>query len=415
VSIQGDKILLEVMPREMDHVALYVGNNRPVAENMESEENRLPSLKRKLVKAFFIGVVVSLLLGVIVQYTMICLLLILTFALNYKAVYLLAHRAMFVFSLKEGDAAIIIAGPDEEKGSYIRTAMNYSGHHIGGVNEEVLDGAPRKTMLSEIFPGIFWLTAIPGTKSILKYKMARSVFKDGKVVSFDDKVTRVVVNTFQYAMVMAGFETGAMVPVGFTLAVKINIARPKTVIENTQWLTIVTNAVWDVIRQFISDLDDPEKVSRYMQETPRDVEGNPLDTLGAVFMNQLQVKNKKSKNGGYRPVLEIIRQELGVIISDIDVKDLDLGAWAETAEAFIKTEREGKAKVREAELKGDAFKEYMDRQSQAFKSFYEKMGDDATALQYIEMLRESSKNPAKTLLMLPSSLNNFLEALGGKI
>lgn len=334
--------------------------------------------------------------------------------LLYQNIYIMSEKQINFCSLREGDAAIVISGPNKRQGKFVKLLMNYEGHRFK--EKEVVVGKPNLSLLQKVFPGIDFLGLIPGTRHQLEYVFDfTELNEEGKVIHRREPTSRIIVRKIQYAIPMVDVETGSTVAVGFVLVVTFEIVYPvRAIIENDQWFNMATNKIRDAIRQLISSIPDPEALTTLLKTDGKvkgvngedivinikNSSGNKIDTLGEFLFNILSVY----KIAGVS-VLESILNEQGVRASHFDVTNLDLGPWAKAAQALILAEREGKAKVRSGELSGEAFKQEMSRKVEAWKYMAETLGVDFAALmRYFESVDAARTSPGTTVLQMPNGL-----------
>jgi hypothetical protein len=345
--------------------------------------------------------------------------------LLYQNVYTMAGRQIIFCSLREGDVAIVISGPDKRNGKFVKLLMNYERHKLEEIGSkavkgeleikrmEVVVGRPNLSLLQTIFPGVDLLGLVSGTRHLMEYVFDWSELdEDGNVIHRREPTVRIVVRKIQYAIPMVDLETASTVPVGLILIVTFEIIDPvQAIIVNDQWFNMATNKIKDAVRQLISSFPDPEALTNFLnnngkikgvnvEDVIRDAQQRKIDTLGGFLFHILSVYQIDGVS-----VLESILREQGVKASYIGVTKLDLGAWAKAAQALILAEREGQAKVKSGELSGEAFKQEMAKKVEAWKDMSQALGVDFAALmRYFESVDAARTSPGTTVLQMPNSL-----------
>lgn len=347
--------------------------------------------------------------------------------LVYQNVYTMAGRQTVFCSLREGDAAIVISGPDKRNGKFVKLLMNYERHKLKKIKSEAVEelgiqrmevvvGRPKLSLLQTIFPGVDFLGLVSGTRHLREYVFDWSELdEEGSVIHRRELTSRIIVRKIQYAVPMTNLETASTVPVGLVMIITFEIIDPvQAVIGNDQWFNMATNKIRDAVRQLISSIPDPEALTNLLKNDGKvkglngedvvinikDAQQRKIDTLGGFLFHILSVYQIDGVS-----VLESILREQGVRASRIDVTNLDLGAWAKAAQALILAEREGKAKVKSGELSGEAFKQEMARKVEAWKNMSKTLGVDFAALmRYFESVDAARTSPGTTVLQMPNGL-----------
>lgn len=399
---------------------LTVFEKTPSNDNVE-ENNSLErkSLFKILKWLFFLGLILSIVFKFFLIYLLSVFLLFIIGYLTSELVYTLGEKNLFFFSIRPGECKFLIAGSDEKKGEIVGLKINWKDRYVAS-NKYIKSGKTERDFITLLFPGIyakFW----PGQK-VLKYTFDWSEYEEdgnGKmqIKRYSEETNRIILKNYQYAAVYTAVETDSAVPVGYTLLINLNIESPEiAIIDNVQWLTIVITDILSAIREFTMEMADPEAVMRATKNGYLDRNGEKLDSLGAIFLDYIKRKKIENKMGEPAPIWDKIFFEQGVRITGISVRALDLGTWAETAEKILKAMREGDAAIIEAQKKGTAFADLLELQQGAWEKFFKALGEDnARMLQYLDTLKEMSKQPSAKFVQLPSSLTNLAEILGEKI
>jgi hypothetical protein len=333
--------------------------------------------------------------------------------LIYKIVYRMSSEEVekIFCSVRPGDAAIIVAGPNATQGVYVKTLLNYIGHSLDENEDIVKAKSSSRGLWQSLFPGVFLMGVFPpGAYHKMLYKFDFAELDDqGKIVFRRIETSRVMVKRTLYALSIIDFETGSSVPIGFVLALSVEIRNPrKAVIENDQWYVLVTNLIKGAARQIVSDIPDPETANKLVSQGLKDRNGKKIDSLGDYFLDKLKTMQKDGV-----AIWDIILEEYGVWIGGVDLTSLDLGAWAEAARKLIMAEREGQAEKRRRQLEGEAFVAYKVEEIKAYKLFIEDLGKDLTMFaQYVNVLNTAGQSGKAIFAEIPPGIANLKQLLG---